>query len=298
MSAFTSSGSPVTIYGNPWLSPCSEAAVNFSVAYSTQIVSRWKADGLMLDNNIYEAGAHGPVDYCDACQARFSEYVAQRFGDHARSFFGVAASKVTIPRSHTSPLHPLWVRWRNRVWAEEINTFRRQFSPLGVAVSANILYLSNAWTYGSGEAPRFQDLVISESRQMTPGYLSDKASFSLTAAASAQHPLFDYVGLIDESVGRVATCIDQKLLAPAVLRAELTSSWMHGPRPCKGPRIAFSFHSLPPNSRTCTFCCRRGILGWAHPRGLKPNSQPVDRAQLGIVGGIRGPVPMVREEQG
>jgi hypothetical protein len=225
-------GNTINIYGNPWLSPCSAAAVNASIAYTEQVVDKYQADGVLLDNNIYELGSNGTaVDYCQACEDRFRLYVVERFGNQSRIFFGIDATGIHIPRNkRETVLYQLWISWRNRIWAEEIIAFRQHFSRRGLAVAANILYLSPAWTYGSGLAPKFQDLVISESRSMTPGYLADKAAFSFTAASSADHPLFDYVGLIVER-GRVATCADQKLLPPEKLVSDLISSWMHGTRP-------------------------------------------------------------------
>eukprot|EP01052_Picozoa_sp_SAG31_P019766 SAG31_NODE_1456_length_8264_cov_4.918570_4_plen_1194_part_00 len=225
-------GRTIDIYGNPWLSPCSTAAVNESISYTEQLADKYRADGIMLDNNIYEQGFNGTaVDYCSACETKFRAYVTVRFGTRCRDFFGVDLADIHIPRNkQPSALYQLWIHWRNRVWAEEIIAFRQRFSPRNIAVAANILYLSPTWTFGSGLAPRYEDLVISESRSMTPSYLSNKAAFSFTAASSADHPLFDYVGLIVES-GRVATCIDQQLLPSETLIRDLTSSWMHGTRP-------------------------------------------------------------------
>ncbi|MFH1268707.1 MAG: beta-galactosidase, partial [Planctomycetota bacterium] len=134
-------GEPVTVYGAEWLCP-STGALPFTVEYTRGLIARYAAEAVMLDNNEFFTTPSGLTCHCAGCQTGFRRYLAARFGD---AVLGEPTAGMKIP-TEPGALYNVWLRWRNRVWAEATERFRvelRKEAP-DVVVLANTQYLRSS----------------------------------------------------------------------------------------------------------------------------------------------------------
>lgn len=216
-------GNPIATFGASWLCP-NTGALAYTLAYTLRIARRYRADGMMLDNNEYFGGPAGWTCHCDACQRRFQDYVRRRFGpEEALRLFGVKAEEVRIP-TVPGPLHALWLHWRNRVWAEAnalyCTRLRQQNSR--IFVFANTQYQFGDAMLASDLQYEQEDVLLSESRGLTSWQMSEK--MLLGQALAAGRPLWNYIGTFEEE--------DFTRLRPQeVVGPILAASLAHGARP-------------------------------------------------------------------
>ena len=62
------------------LSPSSAAAVAYSLNYTLDLLRRFPADGVYLDDNQLGGNASDPADYSAAAVSGWREYLSARFG--------------------------------------------------------------------------------------------------------------------------------------------------------------------------------------------------------------------------
>ena len=217
-------GSPVGVYGAEWLCPNSPA-LEYTLRYTQDLVRRYDADAVMLDNNeFFRTKAGLPTCYCEHCQRKFREYVRERFGpEGTRRFFGLSPEEVRIP-TEPGDLFNLWIHWRNRVWAEATERFRaglRAVKP-DIVLLANTQYRFADWLLATDLQYAHEDAVLSESRGLTSRALA--AKMQLGRALAQERPLWNYVGTFEE---RDITC-----LRPAASVASLMGATLaHGANP-------------------------------------------------------------------
>ena len=205
-------GGTVTTYGAPWLCP-NTGALEYTLQYTEGLLRKYHADGLMLDNNEFiNSDAGLPTCYCDGCRRRFREYVVARFGEtRLKDLLGLTPDQVRIPESPDAPLWGLWLSWRNRVWAEALETFRQRLraaSP-GVAVLANTAYLYASWELATDQQYAHEDAVLSETVGLGPE--GTAAKMTLGRALAQGRPLWNYIGtfqVADYSRLREASDVD------------------------------------------------------------------------------------------
>ncbi len=218
-------GTPILNYGSAWLCP-STPALDYTLRYTRELVTRWNPDGIMLDNNEFLKTAQGkPTCYCESCQSGFAKYVARRFGpDKARDSFGITdLNAMRIPTTD-GDLFRLWIHWRNRVWADATERFRaglRQVKP-DIVLLANTQYRYRSWLLATDMQYRHEDAVLSESRSLTAAGMSDK--MLLGQALARGRPLWNYIGTFQE---RDFT----QLRPPETIAALCAASLAYGARP-------------------------------------------------------------------
>jgi hypothetical protein len=211
-------GNTVDIYGSKWLSPTSPALAA-AIKYSKAIAVRYRADGVMLDNNQFfvasgNDGSGGPTGYEPTSLAAYRQYIASRFGDLAARYFGVSADQVRIPQ-HPDSLFRLWIHWRNRAWATAMEEFRAGLG--STVVLANTQYLWDSWNLGTDLQYRHEDVVFSESQLLSDAM---SAKLILGRALAGGRPLWNYLGTFDP--------VDFRLLRPpADVAREIASTLAH-----------------------------------------------------------------------
>ncbi len=192
-------GNPVMVYGMAWLCP-STAARQYCLDYASRIAREYHPDGLLLDNNEFFYAAGGWTCHCAACTTAFREYVQQRFGpEQTRRFFGVPPEQVEIPAGE-GPLYAVWLRWRNRVWAEINETYRarlREIDPRMI-LFGNTQYLFDDAMLGTDLQYEREDIVVSESCNLSSRRMSEK--MVLGQALAEGRPLWNYIGTFTEAV--------------------------------------------------------------------------------------------------
>ena len=72
--------SPATLETKPMLSPSSAAAVAHSLNYTLDLLRRFPADGVYLDDNQLGGNASDPADFSAAAVSGWREYLSARFG--------------------------------------------------------------------------------------------------------------------------------------------------------------------------------------------------------------------------
>lgn len=192
-------GGTINEYGNPWLCP-STGALEYTLQYTARLVRDYDANAVMLDNNEFLHSVNGrPTCYCAACQSKFRQYVLARLGERGlREVFDLLPEQVTIPEQETEPLWGLWLAWRNRVWAEACETFRRElrrFKP-DIVVTANTQYLHGTYTLAVDGQYAHLDAFLSESRGHQGADMA--AKMVLGRALAVGRPLWNYIGTFDE----------------------------------------------------------------------------------------------------
>jgi hypothetical protein len=182
-------GEPIRIYGANWLCP-STGALQYTLEYTADLVRRYGPDLVMLDNSEFFATPSGVSCYCPGCQVEFRRYVRQRFGE---SGAGRTTDAITIP-TESGFLFDLWISWRNRVWGEAQEIFRRELRRVkpDLVVMSNTQYLRQAPDLATDLIYDHEDALISESVNMTMDGMINK--LFLGRALAKGKPLWNYLG--------------------------------------------------------------------------------------------------------
>ncbi len=212
-------GEPVRIYGADWLCP-STGALAFTLDYTAGLVRRYRPDLIMLDNSEFFETPSGVTCHCDGCQAAFRGYIGRRFGDQVG---GVSTASVRIP---TEPgfLYDVWLAWRNRVWGEANETFRRELRKVkpDIVLISNTQYLWENADLATDLIYDHEDALISESRGLAMDDMINK--LLLGRALAKGKPLWNYLGTFDET--------DNTLLVPPdAVAMNISTAYACGARP-------------------------------------------------------------------
>ncbi len=191
-------GDTVNLYGQPWLCPAT-GALPATLDYARALMRAYDADAVMLDNNEFMV-TRGErwTCHCLACQTRFSEYLVARFGDRCIPGTTVNPAAAAIPDLATDPLWGLWLAFRNRLWAEACETYRRELRQLkpNLVLLANTQYLYATGVLAvDGQYPHL-DAVLSESRGQ--GAVLMMGKMLLGRALAEGRPLWNYLGTFNE----------------------------------------------------------------------------------------------------
>ncbi len=212
-------GEPVRIYGADWLCP-STGALAFTLDYTAGLVRRWRPDTIMLDNSEFFATESGITCYCEGCQAAFRKYVDERFGE---TIDGQATASVRIPVERGF-LYDVWLAWRNRVWGEANETFRRELRKVkpDIVLMSNTQYLWENADLATDLIYDHEDALISESRGMSMDGMIDK--LLLGRALAKGKPLWNYLGTFNEE--------DNSLFVmPDAMAMNVSTAYACGARP-------------------------------------------------------------------
>jgi hypothetical protein len=182
-------GEPIRIYGANWLCP-STGARQYTLEYTAGLVRRYTPDLVMLDNSEFFVTPSGVSCYCPGCQFEFRRYLRQRFGD---SVAGRPTDTITIP-TESGFLYDLWISWRNRVWGEANEIFRRELRKVkpDLVVMSNTQYLRTAPDLATDLIYDHEDALISESVNMSMDDMINK--LLLGRALAKGKPLWNYLG--------------------------------------------------------------------------------------------------------
>ena len=182
-------GEPIRIYGRKWLCP-SSGAFSYTLEYTLDLVRRHNPDLVMLDNSEFFATPSGVSCYCPGCQVEFRRYLRQRFGE---SVAGRPTDSISIP-TESGFLYDLWLSWRNRVWGEAHEVFRRELRKIkpDIVLMSNTQYLRQAPDLATDLIYDHEDALISESVGMTMDGMIDK--LLLGRALARGKPLWNYLG--------------------------------------------------------------------------------------------------------
>jgi hypothetical protein len=182
-------GEPIRIYGANWLCP-STGALQYTLEYTASLVRRYAPDLVMLDNSEFFATPSGVSCYCPGCQFEFRRYLGQRFGE---SVAGRPIDTITIP-TESGFLYDLWILWRNRVWGEANEVFRRELRKVkpGLVIMSNTQYLRSAPDLATDLIYDHEDALISESVNMAMDNMINK--LLLGRALAKGKPLWNYLG--------------------------------------------------------------------------------------------------------
>ncbi len=188
-------GEAVYAFGNRNLCP-NTGALDAAIAYSRELVEKYKVDALMFDNNFFQIprsadGGGIAACYCASCRDKFRAYMRKHYATDLEPVFGVTAETVDIP-TEPGALWNVWLDWRNRVWAEAMNKVR---AAIDVPVWANTEYMWADWQLGVDRVYRGEDAVFSESNAL--GDLAEK--YCLGNAYAPDRPHFSY--LVPYTVG-------------------------------------------------------------------------------------------------
>jgi hypothetical protein len=212
-------GEPVRIYGADWLCP-STGALAFTLDYTAGLVRRYQPDLIMLDNSEFFATETGVTCYCEGCQAAFRKYIVKRFGE---TVDGRPSASVGIP-TERGFLFEVWLAWRNRVWGEANETFRRELRKVkpDIVVMSNTQYLWENADLATDLIYDHEDALISESRGLAMDDMIDK--LLLGRALAKGKPLWNYLGTFEEK--------DQSLLVPPdAVAMNVSTAYACGARP-------------------------------------------------------------------
>ena len=119
-------GSAATLESKPMLSPSNTEALNHTLNYTLDLLRRYPADGVYLDDNQLGGNATDPADYSAAALQKYREYLSQRFGvDWSARCLGIEdipSSPIPSPPSRVpSPQERarwgVWLRFRQRTMA-------------------------------------------------------------------------------------------------------------------------------------------------------------------------------------
>lgn len=249
-------GETVTEYGAPWLCP-NTPALEYTIAYTERIVREFGADAVMLDNNQFFHTQSGWTCHCDCCRTRFQEYLRQRFSAAGvKQTFGIDWSALRIP-TEEGPLRAAWLAWRNRVWAEANEGFRRRLRSIrpDILFFGNTQYLFSSAMLATDLQYEHQDMLLSESRGLTSRGMSEK--MLLGQALSAGRPVWNYIGTFDEG--------DFQRLRPAEVLGPIVAATLgHQARPWI---VYYGFTDRPGDdpgraemARLVSWCARRPEL--------------------------------------
>ncbi|MBI3920545.1 MAG: beta-galactosidase, partial [Armatimonadetes bacterium] len=220
-------GDPVMDYGAEWLCP-SSPALDYTINYTIGLIRRYEPDAIMLDNNQFFTTGKGPTCYCVHCQRKFREYMVRRFTPaQLLEFFNLSPGQLTIP-TDPGPLFNLWIHWRNRVWAEATEEFRRRLRAIksDLVLLANTAYDYPGWLLAGDLQYGHEDAVLSESRGLSSWGMAEK--MVVGRALAKNRPLWNYIGTFDDN--------DFRLLRDAnTIRLIISASLTH----CANPWIVF-----------------------------------------------------------
>lgn len=218
-------GDVITTYGHPWLCP-STGALDYTLQYTAALVRKFDADAVMLDNNEFMySNSKKPMCYCDSCRKNFSDYILKWFGeDGVRDILGLSPQDIRIPESDADPLWGAWLAWRNRVWAEVLETYRTELRKLNpdIVVLANTQYLYSSWILAIDRQYAHEDAVLAESRGLDGAGMA--AKMTLGRAAAQRRPLWNYIGTFEDKDFR-------KLRSPERVRSICAASIGSGANP-------------------------------------------------------------------
>lgn len=193
-------GNTVNTYGHPWLCP-STGALQYTLQYTAGLVQTYGFDGVMLDNNEFMSTNTGGVTcYCSACQEGFRRYLTERFGPAGlQKHFHLTPEQVQIPEVETDQLWSLWLAWRNRLWGEACETYRRELRRVrpDIVVLANTQYLHSNWLLAVDGQYEHLDAVLSESRGLDAVGMG--AKMLLGRSLTVGRPLWNYIGTFNET---------------------------------------------------------------------------------------------------
>jgi hypothetical protein len=212
-------GEPVRIYGADWLCP-STGALAFTLDYTAGLVRRYRPDLIMLDNSEFFETPSGVTCCCEGCQAAFRRYITERFGDKVD---GRPAASVRIP-TERGFLYDVWLAWRNRVWGEANETFRRELRKVkpDIVVMSNTQYLRDKPDLATDLIYDHEDALISESVGMAMDDMINK--LLLGRALAKGKPLWNYLGTFQEK--------DNALLVPPdAVAMNVSTAYACGVRP-------------------------------------------------------------------
>jgi hypothetical protein len=212
-------GEPVRIYGHDWLCPSTGAAA-FTLEYTAGLVRRYRPDLVMLDNSEFFETPSGVTCYCEGCQTGFRRYLGQRFGE---TVGGEPTASVRIP-STPGFLYDVWLSWRNRVWGEANEFFRRELRKIDpdIVVMSNTQYLRDKPDLATDLIYDHEDALISESVGMTMDGMIGK--LMLGRALAKGKPLWNYLGTFQEKDNTL-------LVSPDAVAMNISTAYACGVRP-------------------------------------------------------------------
>jgi hypothetical protein len=212
-------GEPVRLYGADWLCP-STGALAFTLDYTAGLVRRYRPDLVMLDNSEFFETPSGMTCYCEGCQAAFRRYVRQRFGE---AVGGGPTASVRIP-TERGFLYDVWLSWRNRVWGEANETFRRELRKIrpDLVVMSNTQYLREKPDLATDLIYDHEDALISESVGLAMDDMINK--LLLGRALAKGKPLWNYLGTFQEKD-------DALLVRPDAVAMNISTAYACGARP-------------------------------------------------------------------
>ncbi|TAM79230.1 MAG: hypothetical protein EPN47_19675 [Acidobacteria bacterium] len=248
-------GNAVTEYGHAWICPNSPG-LEYTLHYTADLVKAYHPDGIMLDDNgYYHTKEGGWSCYCHYCQAGFREYVVNRCGERwLESQLSLKPDNIKIP-TQKGPLYALWLRFRNRTWANADEVFRKALRELdpSIVFFANTLFDYNQAEQSSDLQYHHEDVVFSESHYSDSWYMSEKMLYG-QAVAAGERPLWNYVATFDDSEY-------SRLRPPEVALPMVAASLAHRGLPWI---VYYGFHQVANGS---TLQGMAAMLSWyaAHP---------------------------------
>ncbi len=246
-------GEPVRIYGADWLCP-STGALGFTLDYTAGLVRRWRPDLIMLDNSEFFETPSGVTCYCDGCQAGFRKYVKERFG---AAIDGRPTASLRIP---TEPgfLHDVWLAFRNRVWGEANETFRRELRKVrpDIVVMSNTQYLREKPDLATDLIYDHEDALISESVGMTMDNMINK--LLLGRALAKGKPLWNYLGTFQEKDNTL-------FVSPDAVAMNVSTAFACGARPW----VVYYGFSEKAEANKPSLERLASVMAWHNARGVE-----------------------------
>lgn len=212
-------GEPVRIYGADWLCP-STGALAFTLDYTADLVRRYSPDLIMLDNSEFFEVPSGMTCCCEGCQKAFRRYLTERFGPLVD---GLSTGSVRIP-TERGFLYDVWLAFRNRVWGEANEAFRRELRRVkpGIVVMSNTQYLRDKPDLATDLIYDHEDALISESVGLTMDEMINK--LLLGRALAKGKPLWNYLGTFEAND-------DALLVPPEAIAMNVSTAYACGARP-------------------------------------------------------------------
>jgi hypothetical protein len=250
-------GEPIRIYGADWLCP-STGALQYTLEYTAGLVRRYRPDLVMLDNSEFFATPSGVSCHCPGCQFEFRRYLRKRFGD---SVAGRQTDTIAIP-SESGFLYDLWISWRNRVWGEANEIFRRELRKVkpDLVVMSNTQYLRSSPDLATDLIYDHEDALISESVNMTMDNMINK--LLLGRALAKGKPLWNYMGTFRQDNYDL-------LVPPASIAMNISTAYACG----VGPWIVYRGFYEKPVQNALSLDRMASVMAWH-------NNQENSRSEL------------------
>eukprot|EP01050_Picozoa_sp_SAG11_P004975 SAG11_NODE_333_length_10574_cov_7.889451_7_plen_301_part_00 len=124
---------PATLETKPMLSAASAAAVAYNLNYTLDLLHRFPADGVYLDDNQLGCNASDPADYSAAAVGGWREYLTARFGQawsaQCLGYADISSAPIPAPPAENRSVVEqaqwgAWLRYRQRVMALSNEVFR------------------------------------------------------------------------------------------------------------------------------------------------------------------------------